>query len=334
MVDFPNRREWLARTLRSDFRVAMDRGYSTQLTVRNFQKPWSDVCRWAIANGPPGWQHSPLSWHMRCETHIASGPGVERDLMEQIAKELSSGGNLLLTRASDKDPVYRPFHLPDSIPLGLETAYVVFGEVLGYAILHQSPLPVASATSFVRGVLGRVEIQVTFATEKRDFQELQEMDAQEANTLQWIRNKDRTSEDLYAADLTFSLEETTDIIPGLTRGTTVETKLGRRDVTEKITHQNRNEYVAFRPMRQVDRVSSSSAVRATRKGLTSVVPLEHLSVFSTAEVALMLGGAKEFSVVDMRNSVKWPAGTKTHRNSLFGFSGFWKKRAQMSVLCF
>ena len=360
VVDFPNRREWLARTLRSESNFALSSSFQeynssangSRLTLTDSQAPWADLFKWARLNGPGGWRNSPLHHHMRSTTHIASGPGPERDLMESLAKELSGDGvheglrgeslraenangnenenenendtekgapfAPLLTRAECKSPVYRPFHLPEVLPVRVETAFVIFGQLLGYAIAHKSPLPVALATSFVRGVLGRetgdfsvrgTETETETRQKKRHLEELAEMDPLEAKSLAWIL--DAPGEEVEAACLPFSLEETleeTEVTPQ----TTAETTLGDHLVSERVTAKNRNEYVYLRAARQVARVETSSATRATRRGFTTVIPTHQLAVFSTAECALMLGGCHDVSVTEMRASCKLEGYCTTH----------------------
>ena len=56
----------------------------------------------------------------------------------------------------DADAACRPPHrLSDRLPKRLEEQYFVLGQLLGYAVLHASPLPLALAGAFARGVLGR-----------------------------------------------------------------------------------------------------------------------------------------------------------------------------------
>ena len=87
--------------------------------------PWKNLFEWARANGAAGFRFAPLHYHARFSAEpgdVASGPGVERDFMERVARHLvgdgqkTAAGPPLLTRASDADAAYRPPHTSDPLP--------------------------------------------------------------------------------------------------------------------------------------------------------------------------------------------------------------------------
>jgi hypothetical protein len=144
-VDFPARRAWLQRALRRRMALGGSQREWADLVSRDekaalvVREPWNDLFRWASRRGAAGFQNAPLHTHARFSAEpgdFASGPGVERDFMERVARDLIGGGGgnrgerdapidgaepraqppPLLTRASDADTAYRPPHLADRLP--------------------------------------------------------------------------------------------------------------------------------------------------------------------------------------------------------------------------
>ena len=326
VVDFPTRRAWLQKALRDDGRHGrlgphVNHAVVAELIVKD--DPWKDLFEWAKANGAAGFRFAPLHYHARFSAEpgdVASGPGVERDFMERVARHLvgdgqkTAAGPPLLTRASDADAAYRPPHLSDPLPKRLEEQYFVLGQLLGYAVLHASPLPLALAGAFVGGVLGRS------ASARDPLKELEEMDEQEARSLRAIAAMPADS--VAGLCLVFSVDETTERLgtesasePGSsTFGTaTREVPLmgcsAEQTRTTPVTIANRDAYVRLRAAHQVARVASSAAARAAGAGFAELVPPELLNrVFSTAEVALLVGGAAVVDVDEMRKHARYGGG--------------------------
>ena len=185
IVDFANRRTWLQRELETahSWRALWARGDFVSLTMKH-SSPWGGFVRWALRVGCGGMRAAPLHHHMHFAgvMSMASGPGVERALMDRIAANLtqspssSSGGEVdddaddgeyydddeggsddddaererrrpsrvpLLRQASEGVSVYHPLALPPRLPRQLEDEYTVLGWLLGYSVLHSSPFPVA-----------------------------------------------------------------------------------------------------------------------------------------------------------------------------------------------
>ena len=261
--------------------------------------------------------------------------------MERVARDLIGGGvergsrggesggaepvkpPPLLTRASDADTAYRPPHLADPLPKRLEDEYFVLGQLLGYAVLHASPLPLALASAFVRGVLGRG------ASSTDPLEELEEMDEQEARSLRAVATM--PAEDVAGLCLTFSLDETAERVESVDESVdgnddskkwrvASETRevplMGLRTTetpTTPVTAANRETYVRLRAAHQVARVASSAAARAASVGFAELVPPECLRrMFSTAEVALLVGGAATVDVDEMREHARYGGGYEIH----------------------
>ena len=347
VVDFPTRRAWLLRALqyamlRSPYDPepfplgdddAEDEAHIADggLVAR---EPWNDLFRWALRGGAAGFRE-PLHNHARLTARpgdFASGPGVERDFMERVARDLIGGGvgneteteteterrnasrvPPLLTRASDADAAYRPPHLADPLPKRLEAAYFVLGQLLGYAVAHASPLPLDLASAFLRGVLGRG------APACDPLDELEQMDAAEARSLRAVATM--PAEAVPGLCLTFAVEETAARVgsaPGGSGFVTLTTET--REVplrgcsidqtpTTPVTATNRDAYVRLRAAHQVARVACSAAARAARAGFAELVPPERLRrLFSTAEAALLVGGAAEVDVDEMRKHARYGGG--------------------------
>ena len=77
-----------------------------------------------------------------------------------------------------------------------------------------------------------------------------------------------------------------------------------------VTIANRDAYVRLRAAHQVARVASSAAARAAGAGFAELVPPELLNqgLFSTAEVALLVGGAAVVDVDEMRKHARYGGG--------------------------
>jgi hypothetical protein len=346
-VDFPARRAWLQRAPRRRMALGGSQREWADLVSRDekaalvVREPWNDLFRWASRRGAAGFQNAPLHAHARFSAEpgdFASGPGVERDFMERVARDLIGGGGgnrgerdapidgaepraqppPLLTRASDADTAYRPPHLADRLPKRLEEQYFVLGQLLGYAVLHASPLPVALASAFVRGVLGRG------APSADPLEELEEMDEQEARSLRAV--KTMPAEAVEGLCLTFSLDETYERVESVD-GTNdsnkwrvaTETKevplmgCGKMETKETpVTAANRDLYVSLRAAHQVARVSNSAAARFARAGFAELVPPDFMrSMFSTSEVALLVGGAATVDVDEMQTHARYGGGYET-----------------------
>ena len=335
VVDFPTRRAWLQKALRDEILDGSrdggrhgrfgphDDAVVAELIVKD---PWKDLFEWAKASGATGFRAAPLHYHARFSAEpgdVASGPGVERDFMERVARHLvgdvgcaatTAAGPPLLTRASDADAVYRPPHLSDRLPKRLEEQYFVLGQLLGYAVLHASPLPLALAGAFVRGVLGRG------ARARDPLEELEEMDEQEARSLRAIAAMPADS--VAGLCLVFSVDETTERLgtegasePGSSTFGTVTREVplmgcsAEQTRTTPVTIANRDAYVRLRAAHQVARVASSAAARAAGAGFAELVPPELLNrMFSTAEVALLVGGAAVVDVDEMRKHARYGGG--------------------------
>ena len=286
VVDFPTRRAWLQKALRDESRDGSrdggrhgrfgphDDAVVAELIVKD---PWKDLFEWAKVSGATGFRAAPLHYHARFSAEpgdVASGPGVERDFMERVARHLvgdvgcaatTAAGPPLLTRASDADAAYRPPHLSDRLPKRLEEQYFVLGQLLGYAVLHASPLPLALAGAFLRGVLGRG------ARARDPLEELEEMDEQEARSLRAIAAMPADS--VAGLCLVFSVDETTERLgtegasePGSSTFGTVTREVPlmgcsvEQTRTTPVTIANRDAYVRLRAAhRRAGRASSARA---------------------------------------------------------------------------
>ena len=79
-----------------------------------------------------------------------------------------------------------------------------------------------------------------------------------------------------------------------------------------VTAANRDLYVSLRAAHQVARVSNSAAARFARAGFAELVPPDFMrSMFSTAEVALLVGGAATVDVDEMRTHARYGGGYET-----------------------
>lgn len=388
VVDFANRRAWLRRKLRqSRGRVALDgRGHLTRgggyefaerfgydpyggfepALVARHSSPWRDFRDWALDVGPEGLVETPLHLHARFAgtQSVASGPGVERELMDRIAADVTGGGDAdadgpargwdvaptdfssgrflddaagrkdagvpLLAPASEGSTLYRPPDLPSELPERLEDDYAVLGRLLGYAVAHESPFPVALASATLKGLLGRAETA--------GWEDLEEMDPQEAKSLGYIRDMPSGAESLA---LTFAVEEEEAIVSrsaedeargarrvavvdltgaggsesspvGIETETPwtrmVELPLVRDGVSRAVTDANKEEYVRLRAAHKLARATRSAAVQTMRRGLQEILPGEYLKVFSAPELACMLGGVADIDVAEWRANTEYEGG--------------------------
>ena len=388
VVDFANRRAWLRRKLRqSRGRVTLDRrgrlargggydvaerfgfdpreGYEPALVARH-SSPWRDFRDWALDVGPEGLVETPLHLHARFAgtQSVASGPGVERELMDRIAADVVGGGDAgadgpapgwdvtptdfssgrflddaagtrdftvpLLAPASEGSTLYRPPDVPSKLPERLEDDYAVLGRLLGYAVAHESPFPVALASATLKGLLGRAETA--------GWEDLEEMDPQEAKSLGYIRD---APSGVASLALTFAVEEEEAIVSrsaedeargarrvavvNLTgaeesgsspagietetpRTRMVEFPLVRDGASRGVTDTNKEEYVRLRAAHKLARATRSAAVEAMRRGLREIIPADDLRVFSAPELACMLGGVADIDVAEWRAHTEYEGG--------------------------
>ena len=105
--------------------------------------------------------------------------------------------------------------------------------------------------------------------------------------------------------------------------TGTDAKIERRHAATPVTSRKKDSYVRLRVRRRVRGVAESSEALAARKGLAEVFPSEHPRVFSTAEVALLLGGAGKVDVEETRVRARVSGGYETskrkHSERLWGF---------------
>ena len=198
VVDFPTRRAWLQKALRDESRDGSrdggrhgrfgphDDAVVAELIVKD---PWKDLFEWAKVSGATGFRAAPLHYHARFSAEpgdVASGPGVERDFMERVARHLvgdvgcaatTAAGPPLLTRASDADAAVR--RSSDRLPKRLEEQYFASG-----SSRHGGPARLAPAARAGGRVLaGACQAR---ARARDPLEELEEMDEQEARSLRAI----------------------------------------------------------------------------------------------------------------------------------------------------
>ena len=309
---------------------------------------------------------TPLHLHARFAgtQSVASGPGVERELMDRIAADVVGGGDAgadgpapgwdvtptdfssgrflddaagtrdftvpLLAPASEGSTLYRPPDVPSKLPERLEDDYAVLGRLLGYAVAHESPFPVALASATLKGLLGRAETA--------GWEDLEEMDPQEAKSLGYIRD---APSGVASLALTFAVEEEEAIVSrsaedeargarrvavvNLTgaeesgsspagietetpRTRMVEFPLVRDGASRGVTDTNKEEYVRLRAAHKLARATRSAAVEAMRRGLREIIPADDLRVFSAPELACMLGGVADIDVAEWRAHTEYEGG--------------------------
>jgi len=110
-----------------------------------------------------------------------AGPGSNGRGRKSVASRAWQGHPSrapLLTEASDGVGVYHPPQLPARLPPLLEGEYTVLGWILGYSILHHSPLPVPFSSAFLRGLLGR--------SDSTSWEDLEEMEPDYARSLAMV----------------------------------------------------------------------------------------------------------------------------------------------------
>ena len=196
----------------------------------------------------------------------------------------------------------------------------MFGRLLGYVVMHKAgPFPVSLANAFLRGVLGE---GVEGLSREALAEDLEEMDPQEARSLDIVRGMES---DVEALGLTFTAEEEELVFePEAAREDntassnapsscrvgkkTVERELCPGGAARAVTSANREEYCALRVARRVKRVAACGAVRFARRGLREMIPHEFLRVFSPAEFACMLGGDADVDVDHLRRHATYQGG--------------------------
>ena len=242
VVDFANRRCWLQHQLNDKHRWSLSQSMHSAdfepLAVAH-SDAWGSFRRWVLRNGTTHLTGRPLSHHCSFRGMPARGPGVERDLLDRVAMEITRDeprvlgvrdgddedafeaidasqlpqhsrlsrdseaaalGFALLRPASEGLGVYHPPNLPDRLPAWLEEGYAALGWLLGYCVLHQSPFPVSFSSAFLKGILGRATA----------WEDLEEMAPEVARSLESVRDMDGGVEDLC---LTFSVEEEESTLP-------------------------------------------------------------------------------------------------------------------------
>ena len=326
--------------------------------VASHRAPWRDFRRWCVDAGPARLARQPLMYHFRfAGAHaMGMGQGVERELMERLAADVTGaaaragdgeseedapGGDEgpraaggeggperwfpsadapLLAPTSEGSDAYAPPPLPETLPRDVEEQYVVFGRLLGYVVMHKAgPFPVSLANAFLRGLLGE---GVEGLSREALAEDLEEMDPQEARSLDIVRGMES---DVEALGLTFTAEEEELVFepeaaredntassnppPSSRVGKkTVERELCPGGAARAVTSANREEYCALRVARRVKRVAACGAVRFARRGLREMIPHEFLRVFSPAEFACVLGGDADVDVDHLRRHATYLGG--------------------------
>lgn len=302
--------------------------------------PWGGFCRWAMRGGTALVTAVPLHYHMHFSgvMSVASGPGVEREFMDRIAANLmhdfptdeaegeavdeeddegmyytehddgsmardkwQPSGIPLLVPASEGLTVYHPPLLPEPLPRQLEEEYTVLGWLLGYAILHRSPFPVAFSSTFLKGLLGRAD--------RATWDDLEEMAPETARGLTFLRDMESGVD---ALALTFSVEEE-HIMPAANPGAlpkkrVVEIELVSGGASRAVTDANKDEYVKLALRYQLRRISCSAAVAAVRTGLNEIISQDLLRVFTAHEMACLFGGTADISVSEWRQYTNYQGG--------------------------
>ena len=233
VVDFANRRSWLQHQLNDKHRWSLTQSMHSAdfepLEVVH-SDAWGSFRRWVLRNGTTHLTGRPLSHHCSFLGMPARGPGVERDLLDRVAMEITRDGRdgddedafeaidasqlsqlsrdseaaalgfALLRPASEGLGVYHPPNLPDRLPAWLEEGYAALGWLLGYCVLHQSPFPMSFSSAFLKGILGRATA----------WEDLEEMAPEVARSLETVRDMNGGVENLC---LTFSVEEEENTLP-------------------------------------------------------------------------------------------------------------------------
>jgi hypothetical protein len=92
VVDFANRRSWLADRLNEKHRYSASQSTHSadfeQLAV-NHSNTWEHLRAWVLRNGHTHLTAAPLGDHCSFRGMPARGPGVERDILDRVAVEIT-----------------------------------------------------------------------------------------------------------------------------------------------------------------------------------------------------------------------------------------------------
>ena len=186
-----------------------------------------------LRNGHTHLTAAPLGDHCSFRGMPARGPGVERDILDRVAVQITRDGEIdkddveslepdegvnaltdlpgslnphiaLLRPSFEGLDVYHPPNLPNPLPPFVEEGYGALGWILGYCVLHQSPFPVSFSSAFLKGILGK----------PAGWEDLEEMAPEVARSMGIVRDMESGVENLC---LSFSVEEEETVVPGFMR---------------------------------------------------------------------------------------------------------------------
>ena len=236
---------------------------------------------------------------------------LERDEDDDDDARSAGGGSTdlgiaLLRPTSDGLAIYHPPPLPSPLPRRLEDEYTALGWLLGYAILHESPLPVAFSSAFLKALAGRADAA--------GWEDVEEMAPQTARGYENVR---AMTDGVDALALTFSVEEEEITVPepepggvfGGAAGTRmIETELVPGGKMKPVTDANVEEYLRLRVAHDVRRVTRSAAVKCVRAAMNDVVPAEYVRMFTAPELACLMGGTAKIDVDEWRANTIYEGG--------------------------
>ena len=233
VVDFANRRSWLADRLHEKHRYSASQSTHSadfeQLAVTH-SNTWEHLRAWVLRNGHTHLTAAPLGDHCSFRGMPARGPGVERDILDRVAVQITRDGEIEKDDVESLEPdegvnaltdlprslnphiallrpsfegldVYHPPNLPNPLPPFVEESYGALGWILGYCVLHQSPFPVSFSSAFLKGILGK----------PAGWEDLEEMAPEVARSMGIVRDMESGVENLC---LSFSVEEEETVVPG------------------------------------------------------------------------------------------------------------------------
>ena len=244
VVDFANRRCWLQHQLNDRHRWSSTQSMHSAdfepLAVAH-SDAWGSFRRWVLRNGPTHLTGAPLSHHCSFRGMPARGPGVERDLLDRIAMEITrdegrvggpDGDDEDAFEAIDASQLSRHSQMDDERKHS-EAAALGFALLRpaseGLDVYHPPNLPDQLPAWLEEGyaALGRLlgycvlhqsPFPVSFSSaflkgilgRSTAWEDLEEMAPEVARSLETVRDMDGGVEDLC---LTFSVEEEETTLP-------------------------------------------------------------------------------------------------------------------------
>lgn len=262
ILSFNVRRQWLRRQIRStegerELSIPGDtitagslselsdqvvQGYLTREMLRSI-----DVPLWLRLSMP--------------DAPTSGGPGVERELLGRVAQNAIDRGLLIEQESSQR--TYSIAALPHD-----DDAAFCFGLMVGYAVRHDSSIPITLAPSALRALQGK----------KLTVEDLENEDPRLFKSMRLIESM----EDASILDLTF---DDVDI---------------RGSSSRAVNNSNKREYTQKMIKRKVQNANatmhSNRNIQAFAQGVHDVVGKRLLTPFSPGELALLVGGSADVDV--------------------------------------